>query len=184
MPEIPASGLILILGGARSGKSSFAERIARETGLPALFIATAAALDDEMRDRIASHRAARPSAWRTLEVQTRLGAALQGIEPPAGPVILDCVTLWVSNILLSVPEETPAETRMQQVQAEVEAFLVAQRRLGGQWLLVSNEVGMGIVPAYPLGRIYRDALGWANQRLAQEAARVILMVAGIPLVVK
>lgn len=183
-PEIPATGLTLILGGARSGKSAFAEQIAHQRGLPVLYIATAAALDDEMRERIAHHRAARPAEWRTLEVQTRLGAALQGLQPPAGTVILDCVTLWVSNILLSRPEGTPAKALLSAVEEEIESFLSAQRRLGGQWLLVSNEVGMGIVPAYPLGRLYRDALGWANQRLAQEAARVVWMVAGIPMLVK
>lgn len=184
IPEIPSPGLTLILGGARSGKSSFAERIARETGRPALYIATAAALDDEMRKRIANHRATRPAEWRTLEVQTQLGTALRNIEPLPGPVILDCVTLWVSNILLSLPEATSFETVMYHVQAEIESFLTEQRRIGGQWLVVSNEVGLGIVPSYPLGRIYRDALGWVNQRLAKEAARVVFMVAGIPMLVK
>jgi adenosylcobinamide kinase/adenosylcobinamide-phosphate guanylyltransferase len=184
MPDLPPTGLILILGGARSGKSSFAEQIARQTGRPALFIATAAALDDEMRERIAKHRAARPAEWRTLEIQTGLGQALQAIEPPSGPVILDCVTLWVSNILLSLPETAPVETVMQQVETEVEALLAAQERIGGQWLVISNEVGLGLVPPYLLGRIYRDALGWANQRLARAAQRVLFMVAGIPMVVK
>jgi len=99
-------------------------------------------------------------------------------------ILLDCITLLVSNVLLSQPENTPFNGLLAQVQAEMEALLAAQTQIGGQWLVVSNEVGMGIVPAYPLGRIYRDALGWANQRLAQAADRVLLMVAGIPMTVK
>lgn len=183
-PDIPPTGLTLILGGARSGKSSYAEKIARETGRPALYIATATAFDDEMRERIANHRAARPADWQTLEVPLRVGEAILELAPAQTVILLDCLTLLVSNVLLSLPEDTPFERVMRQVQVEIEALLSAQRQIGGQWLVVSNEVGLGIVPAYPLGRIYRDALGWANQRLAGEAARVLFMVAGIPMVVK
>lgn len=183
-PDLPERGITLILGGARSGKSSYAEKIARATGRPALYIATATALDDEMRSRIANHRAARPAEWQTLEVPLRVGEALLKLAPTQTVILLDCVTLLVSNVLLSLPEETPFENVLQQVQVEIESLLSAQHQIGGQWLVVSNEVGLGIVPAYPLGRIYRDALGWANQRLASEAARVLFMVAGIPMVVK
>lgn len=193
-PDIPATGMTLILGGARSGKSSYAEKIARETGRPVLYIATATAFDDEMRSRIANHRAARPADWQTLEVQQGVGQAmLNFLSFPLPPgegvgvratILLDCVTLLVSNVLLSLPEDTPFENVLQQVQVEIESLLSAQHQIGGQWLVVSNEVGLGIVPAYPLGRIYRDALGWANQRLASEAVRVLFMVAGIPMVVK
>ncbi len=199
-PDIPATGITLILGGARSGKSSYAEKIARETGRPALYIATATAFDDEMRARIANHRAARPADWQTLEVPLRVGQAVlnfyhallpsgDSLTGAGGPgvratILLDCITLLVSNVLLSLPEETSFETVMEQVQAEIETLLAAQTQIGGQWLVVSNEVGLGIVPAYPLGRMYRDALGWANQRLAQAAERVLFMVAGIPMVVK
>ena len=98
-------------------------------------------------------------------------------------ILLDCITLLVSNVLLSLPENAPFETVMEHVRGEIESLIAAQTQIGGQWLVVSNEVGLGIVPAYPLGRIYRDALGWANQRLAREAARVLFMVAGIPMVV-
>jgi adenosylcobinamide kinase/adenosylcobinamide-phosphate guanylyltransferase len=99
-------------------------------------------------------------------------------------VIVDCITLLVSNILLSLPEDAPAETVMNKVRVEMEELIDAQSRIGGQWLVVSNEVGLGLVPPYPQGRIYRDVLGWANQILAQSANRIILMVAGIPMVVK
>ncbi len=180
--EIPTNGLTLILGGARSGKSSFAEQVARESGKPVTFIATATAGDDEMAARIRQHRAARPADWQTLELPLDLGKQLTA--PLAEVVIVDCITLLVTNLLMSLPEDTPAETVLQKVQAEIEALVAAQARIGGRWLLVSNEVGLGLVPPYPLGRIYRDALGWANQRLARAAERVILMVAGIPLVIK
>ena len=99
-------------------------------------------------------------------------------------MIIDCITLLVSNILLSFPEDTPVETVTNNVSREVVELLDAQSGLGGQWLVVSNEVGLGLVPPYPQGRIYRDLLGRANQNLAQAAKRVILMVAGIPMVIK
>jgi adenosylcobinamide kinase/adenosylcobinamide-phosphate guanylyltransferase len=180
--EIPTNGLTLILGGARSGKSSFAEKIARESGKPVLFIATATAGDDEMAERIRNHRASRSADWQTLELPLELGRNLDA--PIAEVVIVDCITLLVTNVLLSLPEDTPAETVMQKLQVEIDELIAAQARLGGQWLLVSNEVGLGLVPPYPLGRVYRDALGWANQALARAAERVIFMVAGIPMVVK
>lgn len=181
-PEIPVSGLTLILGGARSGKSSFAEKVARDSAKSVLYIATATAGDDEMAKRIHNHQASRPAEWETLECPVNVGRHLD--TPVAGVVIVDCITLLVSNILLSFPEDTPAETIMQQVGAEINELIAAQVRIGGQWLIVSNEVGLGLVPPYPQGRTYRDALGRANQTLAQEARRVILMVAGIPMVIK
>lgn len=181
-PEIPLDGLTLILGGARSGKSSFAENVARETGQSVLFIATAAAGDDEMAERIRQHRASRPAQWQTLECPRDIGDSLN--QPVADVVIVDCITLLVSNILFALPENSPAETVIQKVRMEIDKLIAAQARLGGRWLLVSNEVGMGIVPSYPLGRIYSDALGWANQALARSARRVIFMIAGIPLVIK
>ena len=181
-PDIPVSGLTLILGGARSGKSSFAEKIAREAGKSVLFIATATADDSEMAERIRNHQASRPAHWQTLELAHDLGRNLTA--PIAEVVIVDCITLLVSNILLSLPENAPPEVVIHKLQAEIDELIAAQARLGGQWLLVSNEVGLGLVPPYPLGRVYRDALGWANQSLARAASRVILMVAGIPLVIK
>jgi adenosylcobinamide kinase / adenosylcobinamide-phosphate guanylyltransferase len=99
-------------------------------------------------------------------------------------VIVDCITLLVSNILLTLPENTAAETVINKIHIEIDELIAAQARLGGQWLIVSNEVGLGLVPPYPLGRVYRDALGWANQALAREAHSVVLMVAGIPMVIK
>jgi adenosylcobinamide kinase/adenosylcobinamide-phosphate guanylyltransferase len=181
-PEIPTQGLTLILGGARSGKSSFAEQIARESGQPVAFIATATAGDEEMVERIRNHQASRPADWQTLELPLDLGQKLTG--PLAPVVIVDCITLLVTNVLFSLPEETPTEVLMAKLQVEIDGLIAAQARLGGAWLLVSNEVGLGLVPPYPLGRVYRDALGWANQALARAATRVIFMVAGIPMVIK
>ena len=182
IPEIPVNGLTLILGGARSGKSSLAEKIARDSGRSVLYIATATAGDEEMAERIRNHKVSRPAQWQTLECSLNIGRRLDA--PRAEVVIVDCITLLVSNILLSFPEDTPAETVMQKVNIELEELIGAQSRIGGQWLVVSNEVGLGLVPPYPQGRIYRDVLGRANQILAQAASRVILMVAGIPMVVK
>jgi adenosylcobinamide kinase/adenosylcobinamide-phosphate guanylyltransferase len=181
-PDIPISGMTLILGGARSGKSTFAEKIAREAGKSVLFIATATAGDDEMAERIRNHQASRPSEWQTLELPRDLGRNLSTHIAPV--VIVDCITLLISNILFSLPENTPAEVVMRNIQVEIDGLIAAQRRCGGQWLIISNDVGVGLVPPYPLGRIYRDALGFANQALAREASRVILMVAGIPMVIK
>ncbi|MBN1365209.1 MAG: bifunctional adenosylcobinamide kinase/adenosylcobinamide-phosphate guanylyltransferase [Syntrophaceae bacterium] len=181
-PDIPQDGMTLILGGARSGKSSFAEKIARETEKPVLFIATAAASDEEMAERISNHQASRPATWKTVELPRSIGSNLTA--PIADVVIIDCITLLVSNILISLPQDSLAETVINKVHTEIDELIAARVRFGGQWLLISNEVGLGVVPAYPLGRVYSDALGWANQALAHAAKRVIFMVAGIPMVIK
>ena len=175
MPE-----LTLILGGARSGKSTTAERMAQERGGDdVLYIATAQAWDDEMRERIRAHRQKRPATWHTIETPQRVGEALQGVTlPPV--VLLDCITLLTSNVLLALPEDATQAQANQAIMVEIEALLVVQRASQSTWILVSNEVGMGIVPAYRLGRLYRDALGMANQHLARAANQVILMVAGLP----
>jgi adenosylcobinamide kinase/adenosylcobinamide-phosphate guanylyltransferase len=175
--------LTLILGGARSGKSSYAEDRARESNKPVLFIATATAFDDEMRERIRNHKNSRPSDWQTLEAPLNIAAALEN-KTWDGVIILDCITLLLNNILLPLPEDVPFDVVMQKTKDEIDALIVAQKRVGGDWLVISNEVGLGLVPPYPLGRIYRDALGRANQMLAKAADHVILMVAGIPMTVK
>ena len=172
--------LILILGGARSGKSTLAEQMARERGGDGvLFVATAQAFDDEMRKRIAAHRASRPAAWRTLEAPLQLAAALRA-TPLAPVLVVDCITLLTSNVLLSLPEDALASQVNAAVAAEIDALLGLMKSTESTWIVVSNEVGMGIVPAYRLGRLYRDALGMANQRLAHSADRVIFMLAGLP----
>ena len=176
--------LTLILGGARSGKTSYAQEQARQIGGNVLYVATAAAGDDEMRLRIEAHRAARPAEWQTLEATLQVGETLISNQVQAGVVIVDCITLLVSNVLLSFSEDAAFDEVEQKVQAEIDALLKAHSKIGGQWFIVSNEVGLGLVPPYPMGRVYRDLLGWANQTLARSADRVIFMVAGIPMIVK
>lgn len=177
--------LILILGGARSGKSTHAEKLALELAGPdVLYIATAQAFDDEMRARIAAHRTQRPAGWRTLEAPSLLAAPLVEAIGPARVVLLDCLTLLASNAVLMLGDEPSARQAEIAVDAEVAALLTACRDSSATWIIVSNEVGLGLVPPYPLGRAYRDALGRANQRLAAAADRVLFMVAGLPLTVK
>ncbi len=177
--------LILILGGARSGKSAHAEKLALELAGPdVLYIATAQAFDDEMRERIAAHRAGRPTGWRTLEAPSLVAAPLSEAIGPARAVLLDCLTLLASNALLALGDEPSARAAEAAVDAEVSALLAAYHAGSATWIVVSNEVGLGLVPPYPLGRAYRDALGRANQRLAAAADRVLFMVAGLPLAVK
>jgi len=189
MNEGQEAPLTLILGGARSGKSSYAEVLAPRLGRRVLYVATAEALDEEMRARVAAHRARRPAGWQTLEVPLNVGAALEASPQAAGAdvILVDCLSLLVSNVLLSRWPEAPepdVETAMGWVQAEVDALLAARQRLGAQLVVVSNEVGLGVVPAYALGRTYRDCLGWANQALARIAGQVILMFAGLPVDLK
>ena len=178
------SNITLILGGARSGKSSHAQKLAEESGKLVTFIATAQAFDEEMSARIQKHKLERPPDWQTLEVPRDIASQVQEIESEV--VILDCITLLLSNLLMNfvkddIAEETPF---VQAVQKETEELLIAIRASNQSWLVVSNEVGLGLVPPYQMGRVYRDGLGWANQRLAREAKKVILMVAGIPMIVK
>ena len=177
--------LIVILGGARSGKSSYAEKLALELGgADVLYVATAQAFDDEMRARIVAHRAQRPAGWRTFEAPSLVSAGLAEAVGDARIVLLDCMTLLASNAVLAVGEDAPAQAAEAAVMAEVSALLTAYRESEAIWLVVSNEVGLGLVPPYPLGRIYRDALGRANQALATAADQVLFMVAGLPLRLK
>jgi adenosylcobinamide kinase/adenosylcobinamide-phosphate guanylyltransferase len=177
--------LTLILGGARSGKSSFAEQQAAALNGEVLYVATAEAWDEEMRARIAAHRAQRPATWRTLETPRHVGGAIaEAITPAVKGVLVDCITLLASNVVVTLPEASDDATATVALNQEIDDLLAAYRHSDAAWFIVSNEVGMGIVPAYPLGRVYRDALGRANQRLAAAADHVLLMVAGLPMRVK
>jgi adenosylcobinamide kinase/adenosylcobinamide-phosphate guanylyltransferase len=170
---LPKSSLTLVLGGARSGKSRFAEGLVMARPAPWLYIATAQAFDDEMRHRITDHRARRADGWETVEEPLEIAAVL-GAVPGGRPVLVDCLTLWLSNVLLAGHD---AETEA----ARLAATLARPR---GPWVVVANEVGLGIVPENPLARRFRDAAGWLNQRVAATADRVVLTVAGIPVEVK
>jgi adenosylcobinamide kinase/adenosylcobinamide-phosphate guanylyltransferase len=168
------SKLVLFTGGARSGKSASAERYAARLGRPVTYLATAEAGDDEMRARIGQHQARRPATWATLEAPRAPSAALAELEPGA-LALLDCLSLLVSNLLLA-NEADPQPA----IDAEVAALLAVARDRDLTLIVVTNEVGLGIVPAYPLGRVYRDLLGRANQRVAAAATEVYLLFCGIP----
>jgi adenosylcobinamide kinase / adenosylcobinamide-phosphate guanylyltransferase len=178
------ANITLILGGARSGKSSYAQTLAEESGKSVTFIATAQALDDEMSARIQKHRAERSANWETLEIPLDIASRTQRINSEV--VILDCMTLLISNLLMQfVKDDLVDEAPFKMVvQKEVNELLTKIREQEQNWIIISNEVGLGLVPPYQMGRVYRDWLGWANQRLAREADKVILMVAGIPMVIK
>jgi adenosylcobinamide kinase/adenosylcobinamide-phosphate guanylyltransferase len=179
-----SSTITLILGGARSGKSSYAQRMAEESKETVTFLATAQALDEEMSTRIQKHRAERPAGWDTLELPTQIASHIPRIN--TGIVILDCITLLMSNLLMQFVQEDRVDEipYMAAVQKEIEELISQVRNQHQHWIIVSNEVGLGLVPAYQMGRVYRDAIGWANQRLAREADKVIFMVAGIPTTIK
>lgn len=176
--------ITFILGGARSGKSSYAQMLAQESGKSVTFIATAQALDEEMSARIQKHQAERPSTWQTLESPFDLAACVGQIKSQV--VILDCITLLITNLMMHYVKDDLVDEApfLDTVRKEIDEFVVALREQQHDWLIVSNEVGLGLVPPYQMGRVYRDAIGWANQRLAREANKVIFMVAGIPMTVK
>jgi len=180
------SEFTLILGGARSGKSTYAQLLAEEHGGRVLYVATAEAGDEEMAERIAVHQASRPKNWRTLEAPVNVGERILEVDGgiKAELVLLDCITLLTSNLIVALPENEMFSLAQTAVKREMDGLIKAYEALCIPWIVVSNEVGLDLVPAYPLGRIYRDVLGWANQYLASRASRVIFMIAGIPMKIK
>jgi adenosylcobinamide kinase / adenosylcobinamide-phosphate guanylyltransferase len=170
---LEAASLTFIIGGARSGKSAHAERLIAKLPPPWTYIATAQAFDDEMRERIAIHQDRRDADWRTVEAPLDLAGALEQVGEGA-PVLVDCLTLWLSNHMLAGYDVAGECHRLEKV-------LVKPK---GPWFVVSNEVGMGVVPDNPLARRFRDEAGRLNQRIAAIAGHVIFMVAGIPMQVK
>ena len=171
--EENASSLTLVLGGARSGKSRYAHELAMQSPAPWVMIATAEALDEEMRMRIALHRQERGPEWMTLEAPVDLAGALA--KAPAGAaLVIDCLTLWLSNLMLGGHAIDAEIGRLDKALAARKAPTIA----------VANEVGLGIVPETALGRAFRDRAGTLNQHLAASATRVVLMVAGVPLTIK
>jgi adenosylcobinamide kinase/adenosylcobinamide-phosphate guanylyltransferase len=168
---------ILVLGGARSGKSTFASveagRLARQRGRRPLLIATAEAMDDEMAERIARHRNDRDEIWQVMETSLRVPAVLQSLASEDVAVV-DCLTLWLTAVMV----------RGEDIDGAIEELVEAVRACAGDLWLVSNEVGLGIVPAYPLGRRFRDDAGRLHQRLATAMDRVVFMIAGLAQVLK
>jgi adenosyl cobinamide kinase/adenosyl cobinamide phosphate guanylyltransferase len=161
-----------VLGGARSGKSRYAESLVSALPPPWFYLATATAGDDEMAARIEAHRARRAASWRTIEAPRDIAGALGACGN--APALVDCLTLWLSNLMLAEADVEAEVERLEHVLAAAAAPIV----------LVANEVGSGIVPDHPLGRRFRDWQGVVNQRMAACADRVVLMVAGLPLVLK
>ncbi len=172
--------LTLVLGGARAGKSNFAQQLAAEDG-QVLFVATAEAGDEAMRERIEAHRLARPGDWDTLEEPVDLAGTLEPVADRYDTILLDCLTLWVSNLLLKGQD---VMTAREGIVPEAERLLETYKRGSASWIVVSNEVGMGVVPPTELGRIYADELGRVNQMVSAEADAVYLMVAGLPVPIK
>jgi adenosylcobinamide kinase/adenosylcobinamide-phosphate guanylyltransferase len=166
---------VLVLGGARSGKSRTAEQLAADApSLSRIYIATAQGFDDEMRERIAHHRSQRDPSWETLEAPLELAQAIRASTAPDRVVLVDCLTLWLSNVLLA--ERDAAH--------DIRLVLQAVTEAAGPLILVSNEVGQGIVPATPLGRSFRDEQGRLNQRLAEICDAVVFVAAGCPVLLK
>jgi adenosylcobinamide kinase / adenosylcobinamide-phosphate guanylyltransferase len=181
--SFPLPPVTLVLGGARSGKSTYAEKLVTGTLFgaaprPAVYIATAEAGDVEMATRIMAHRARRGVGWTTVEEPLRLAEALEGAqartESRGQPVLVDCLTLWLSNLMHAGADLDEATDALLQVLGDG----------GSPVVFVSNEVGLGLVPETPLGRSFRDAQGRLNMRIAERADRVVLMAAGLPLIMK
>jgi adenosylcobinamide kinase / adenosylcobinamide-phosphate guanylyltransferase len=175
---------ILLTGGARSGKSKMAQELAIKAGGPALCVATAAAEDDEMRRRIEAHRKARPKDWKTLEVRTHIGSQIIRNIGGAKTVIIDCITLLISNIFQQYNENTDPEVVAKAAAGEIDELIDCIKKSRADFIIVTNEVGLGIVPGDRVSRLYRDLLGKANQTLAASVDEVYFMVAGIPIPVK
>ncbi|WP_257169124.1 bifunctional adenosylcobinamide kinase/adenosylcobinamide-phosphate guanylyltransferase [Bradyrhizobium sp. SRS-191] len=171
-PALPR--LTLVLGGARSGKSRHAEALVTATAPPWIYVATAQAFDDEMSERIAHHRMRRAEGWQTLETPQDLAGLIRARAEQPAPMLIDCLTLWLSNVMLANRD----------VPAACAELIDTLRTARGPIVAVSNEVGLGIVPGNALARAFRDAQGRLNQDVAALADRVILMAAGLPLVLK
>ncbi|WP_420839465.1 bifunctional adenosylcobinamide kinase/adenosylcobinamide-phosphate guanylyltransferase [Dechloromonas hankyongensis] len=178
----------LILGGARSGKSQLAEQHAQESGLKVIYVATAQALDSEMARRVAHHRERRPAAWGCVEETLHLPQRLRELAAPDTCLLVDCLTLWLSNLLFAGQAATQADAGASidcpLFREQTAALIEALPQLPGRIILVSNEVGWGIVPMHPVSRLFTDEQGRLNQRVAAVCERVTLVAAGLPLILK
>lgn len=185
------SRVTLITGGARSGKSSFAEELIRQKGDKILYVATAKPIDEEMKDRIKKHRERRPDYWDTLEQYSGLKAVLPERSKHYDGILLDCVTIMSTNILFDQPmmmkEDISFEEMLEAekiLTAEIDEFISCFADLSCDLILVTNEVGLGLVPEYPISRFYRDALGRVNQALGKAADELYFVSCGVPLKMK
>ena len=186
-----ASGIIMVTGGARSGKSRFAQDLARELGGRTVYIATAGAEDDEMAQRIAKHQAGRPETWETIEVPLALTDAIRSCRGKADTVIVDCLALFVNNLIgekmgpLGENDNPYMDPAMEDyIAAEITNIVRAAAEVSGVVIFVTNEVGQGLAPPYHLGRFFRDALGRANQTVAAAADKVFVLHCGVAVELK
>ncbi|MBN2073946.1 MAG: bifunctional adenosylcobinamide kinase/adenosylcobinamide-phosphate guanylyltransferase [Dehalococcoidales bacterium] len=175
---------ILITGGARSGKSSYAQTLAEKSGEKVLFVATAEARDDEMRRRIETHKANRPASWTTLETPTKVGKNIRDHMGDNKVIVLDCITLLVNAIFNEFGENLDEKKTEEAVVKEIEELIDCMKSPDRDFIIVTNEVGLGLVPANEAGRFYRDILGKANAMLAAACDEVYLMVSGLPVKIK
>lgn len=174
----------LIIGGVRSGKSEYAQSLAKRLSSSVIFLATAQARDDEMKDRIREHQKKRPKDWQTIEEPLNLAMSLKGLIKKAEVILIDCLTIFISNHLLSLKKDQSIKTAKIRIQNELTDLFNLYSDHSASLIIVTNEVGMGVVPATPLGRSYRDLLGWANKYIAQRIDHLILLIAGIPIDIK
>ena len=184
------SNIVLVTGGARSGKSNFAELLCREQNNSTAYIATSVAFDDEMKDRIKKHQDSRPKEWKTYEIYKDIYSIVEDLDKNHDTVILDCLTLMINNLMftygIDVDKATTEEVNEieEYIKDQVEKLLKAVKKTDLYFLIVTNELGMGIVPENKLSRIYRDFVGRANQLIAKYSDEVYFVVSGIPMKVK
>jgi len=183
--------LVLITGGARSGKSRFAENLARGLQGPVLYVATAQIFDEEMKIRVRKHRESRPAEWDTLEAYRGLGKTISSQDQKYCGILIDCITIMVTNLMWEIPEIQAEEFTVQNIEKaeffimeEVKDLVEGTFRMESTVIMVTNELGSGIVPEYPLSRAFRDIAGRVNQYIAAHADEVYLVVCGIPLRIK
>lgn len=174
-----AGKIVVVTGGARSGKSAFAERYAERTGEAVAYIATAQVYDDEMQERVTLHQQRRPAQWTTFEAPYAAEAAIREAARQHPVILFDCLTVYVSNLLLKVYDTQTREQRQQYVLSQLDTLLAAAAASQATVIFVTNEVGMGIVPENALAREYRDLAGWVNQKAAVWAAEVYLTACGL-----
>ncbi|MBP7733018.1 MAG: bifunctional adenosylcobinamide kinase/adenosylcobinamide-phosphate guanylyltransferase [Caldisericia bacterium] len=173
-----------VLGGARSGKSTFALNLAKKNAGKVLFVATATPSDEFMEERIRRHRQERPVDWTTLEVTRDVGKAIKSLPQKYDVIIIDCLTVLAGSRIIELPENVGETQAWEALRPEVEGIIDAWENLESTFIIVGNEVGLGVVPATNIGCTYRDALGRANCELARNATDVVVMVAGLPMILK
>lgn len=184
------SKIILVTGGARSGKSGFAESLCREQNNSTAYIATSVVFDDEMKERVRKHQESRPKEWRTYEIYKDIYSIIDEIGEKHDTVIMDCVTLMVNNLMFTYGIDVDKATSKEldelenYIRDQIEKLLDAVKKTNLYFVIVSNEIGMGIVPANKLSRIYRDFVGRANQLIGKYSDEVYFVVSGIPMKVK